>query len=408
MSGVKNPLIQQLIQLIDAKNDVVSEEFKTKIRKLKPKQHSMLDTDAWDGPSLLTTVAKKSLPQHLDYLLHCDVALDVNRVDGNGNSALHCCCNVCCVELLLAAKADPNIRSDSSLTPLHVYADQDLIECAKTLIEAGAEVNAQTRYFGLAPLHQVRSAAMVCLLCSVGANVDVRNSNQETPLIRCINHSRAAEIVDALLQAGADVKAVDRFGNDALCTLCQKYLTGNAKTRARNVAPLLILAGAPLDARTQTNKHTRQPIECVYDSPWLLRLLLVAGAEPTKSDVEKLLDHFSGAPLIVRAQVFLPIVFAKPSMLSLIEHHDLKEMYALKDWMAREKTQFDNETIFWHQTVWKHCHARVLELALIFSKLFPTLVVAELCFAEQSFLRQIKYHLITNCIESVRKFNDIK
>eukprot|EP00434_Breviolum_minutum_P000355 symbB.v1.2.000300.t1/scaffold6.1/size569917/3 len=81
---------------------------------------------------------------------------DVNKVDVDLYTPLHRACDnndVVCTELLLKAKADPDVSHPGldGWTPLHVAAWKNSPDCTQLLIEAGADCHA-IDWYGKTPL----------------------------------------------------------------------------------------------------------------------------------------------------------------------------------------------------------------------------------------------------------------
>jgi ankyrin repeat protein len=123
--------------------------------------------------------------------------------------------------VVLNAETDAALRSGPS-NPMALFACAqrgDLVR-AKELLAAGADPNVKTS-FGHFPLHEAASSGekdMVELLLANGAKVDVRVSpggptspNQWTPL-HCAVYAGHKEIAEILIAHGADVNAKDVWG----------------------------------------------------------------------------------------------------------------------------------------------------------------------------------------------------
>jgi ankyrin repeat protein len=112
-------------------------------------------------------------------------------------------------------------------TPLHIAAAAHSPDIADILIARGADVRARNRR-GAEPLHyaavgqpsspiwkpEAQSAVLVRLIAA-GADPDAANMDGATALHRAVR-TRSAGAVEALLDHGADLHAVNRAGSDAL------------------------------------------------------------------------------------------------------------------------------------------------------------------------------------------------
>ena len=113
------------------------------------------------------------------------VGASLNDVSREGRGALHCSRSRMCTELLINEGADVNLKDHSGMTPLHsAITRSPTIDCSLALIKAGADENAR---------------------CQRG----------ETPLIKAARNGNL-QIIELLLEKGANVNAFDLLGRNAL------------------------------------------------------------------------------------------------------------------------------------------------------------------------------------------------
>eukprot|EP00312_Isochrysidales_sp_CCMP1244_P005645 CAMPEP_0196684222 /NCGR_PEP_ID=MMETSP1090-20130531/10410_1 /TAXON_ID=37098 /ORGANISM="Isochrysis sp, Strain CCMP1244" /LENGTH=294 /DNA_ID=CAMNT_0042022695 /DNA_START=36 /DNA_END=922 /DNA_ORIENTATION=+ len=124
------------------------------------------------------------------------------------------------IELYVNEKSlDPNLQSGTEgLRPLHLTCGAGATDCARLLVEKGAEI-AVTDQMGLTPLHWAagcRDPEVTRYLLSAGAKsiIDQRDEDGVTALIHA-SYANRAETVQILLDEGADVDVEDNSGNTA-------------------------------------------------------------------------------------------------------------------------------------------------------------------------------------------------
>ena len=182
---------------------------------------------------------------------------DINAADSEGATALYWATyfgRASIVRDLLAAGADPNIKTRRNSTPLEVaifcfrcrsgVAVKGQKDIAMMLLEHGADVNVQSDDYGSSPLMLAAvegHTEIVTALLEKGANTALTNHAGQTALISAAREGHV-EVVKVLLAAGADA---------------------NAKTPAG----FSVLYGASMNGHDD-----------------IVRLLLKAGADPTTKD----------------------------------------------------------------------------------------------------------------------------
>lgn len=130
---------------------------------------------------------------------------------------------------LLKSGADPHGRDETGATLLMLAAHSGSVEMVLVLLAAGAEVNAHDAA-GWTPLAKaVFNADAKCgfpdvvqVLIAVGANLEAAIGYGVRPLMLAAGYGEA-EIVDMLLQSGADVLARNEGGYSALMMVKQKH-----------------------------------------------------------------------------------------------------------------------------------------------------------------------------------------
>eukprot|EP01063_Lacrimia_lanifica_P018040 TRINITY_DN25004_c0_g1_i1.p1 TRINITY_DN25004_c0_g1~~TRINITY_DN25004_c0_g1_i1.p1 ORF type:complete len:367 (+),score=30.93 TRINITY_DN25004_c0_g1_i1:46-1146(+) len=171
--------------------------------------------------------------------------------------------------------------------PMLVVASRsESTELARLLLDSGADVHGECRGRREAALHEAAeygSAAVVRLLLEHGADVDQRDAQGRTPLMRCSD----VACIQMLLDAGASPRAVDNDGGNALMSYIMECGCGDVDASPVALNLLINRTLPDLDAVDRTSKsalmhaaqgHQRLAVE----------LLLAAGADPTLESLEGL------------------------------------------------------------------------------------------------------------------------
>jgi ankyrin repeat protein len=154
--------------------------------------------------------------------------------------------DVATVRTLLKDGADVNAAQGDGVTALHWAARLGSADLTSTLVVAGANVRAATRFGALTPLHLAAergSGPVVTLLVKGGADVNARTSTGATPLMFAAASGDTAAVT-ALLDGGADLEAKERDRE-------QTPLIFAAAANRVDVVKLLVARGANPNASTR-------------------------------------------------------------------------------------------------------------------------------------------------------------
>lgn len=131
------------------------------------------------------------------------------------------------VEFLLARGVSPDVRSRHDLTPLmFVGAGKEALAVAGALLRAGADVNAQSQRGGSA-LGQANEVELAQLLLGAGADPNLRDPDTGSTVFLSACMLASPDILAAMIDAGADLKAVDNSGRGV-----EFYSKSNSRARA--------------------------------------------------------------------------------------------------------------------------------------------------------------------------------
>ncbi|MEO8096066.1 MAG: ankyrin repeat domain-containing protein [Acidobacteriota bacterium] len=176
------------------------------------------------------------------------------------------------VRSLLSQKTDVNARSTDGSTALLWLAHWNDVETAEVLLSAGADANAANE-FRMTPLSQActnASAELVRLLLKSGAKPNTAIATGETPLMTCAR-TGSVDAVRMLIEYGAAVNATEPTQN-------QTALMWAAAERHADVVGALIQAHAELKALS------KQGFAAIHFSARVgdlesIKLLLAAGVD---------------------------------------------------------------------------------------------------------------------------------
>ena len=179
--------------------------------------------------------------------------------------------NINAVSVLLEAGADPNIPDADGNTLLHYavenYMNKDVLQAA---INHGADVNVVniTNECALDLAFHIRNIAAVIVLLKAGANPNVPDADGDTLLHNAVHAHMSKEMLQIIIDHGADVNAVNNEGASALLLICGRGYKASVNE--------LVRAGA--DTTGVLLACEREQRECVS-------ALLRAGADPSIVDI---------------------------------------------------------------------------------------------------------------------------
>ena len=160
---------------------------------------------------------------HLDILeLLKEKGADIYATDKDGDNALHFACTMGRADIViwLLDNCDMNLETKGSWerTPFLHAAEEGHLQIVKLLKEKGADIYAKDKD-GDNALHLAcmmgSTETVRWLINHCNMNLEARGSLERTPFL-CAAENGHLDILKALEEAGADVYAKDKNGNNAL------------------------------------------------------------------------------------------------------------------------------------------------------------------------------------------------
>ena len=114
-------------------------------------------------------------------------------------------------------KAGANIDASEGVVLCYACENEDCLELIELLLKAGAKVNVTGGYYNTTPLHVATEKNQVPVarrLLEAGASITAKDSNGWTPFLNAALRS-GVEMLQLLLDAGSDIKAVDHERRNA-------------------------------------------------------------------------------------------------------------------------------------------------------------------------------------------------
>lgn len=146
---------------------------------------------------------------------------NINAKDSFGETVLHLACekkDLAILQMLLAKGANPNIRDKFGKIPLHEAYEKGASEMVSLFIKnPDIDVNKRDS-FGNTLLHKAcekKDLEMVRILLAKGAQVDIANEMELTPLLIACDQDDT-EVAKLLLEKGANPQVKNAFGRTPL------------------------------------------------------------------------------------------------------------------------------------------------------------------------------------------------
>ncbi len=206
--------------------------------------------------------------------------VNVNAAQPDGTTALAWAANRDDLEtagLLIRAGAKVNAANEYGVTPLSLACTNRSAAMVERLLQAGADPNAAL-WTGETPVMvcaRTGNVETVKLLLSHGADLNAKETQQEqTALMRAVAEKHP-DVVRALIDRGADVRARSKDGFTALLFAGQQGEVASAK--------MLLAAGADVNERTPKN-GTALVVAAASGREQFAISLLENGADPNAAD----------------------------------------------------------------------------------------------------------------------------
>jgi ankyrin repeat protein len=176
----------------------------------------------------------------------------------SGCTALHRACTGECAQALINAGARVDTRDEDGRTPLHIAVFIGRLDTVRVLLRAGSDINA-ANHQGNTPMTDVADHfdydAVVQVMLDAGADVQLRNNQGCTALWKaCIEgNERSAR---ALINAGADIEARGHLEMEegVYSTFTLTPLMAAARFDQLNCVKALLQAGADVCALNEEGR----------------------------------------------------------------------------------------------------------------------------------------------------------
>jgi len=237
-------------KLIEYGAEINSEDLFTAVGKDNPEMVRWLldygaDPNAHDGyqHSVLSRAATWRANTCVKLLI--DAGADVLAEDHVHSQPINDASTPEIAQMLVEAGADINFIGGAGYTLLKSSAERLDVEMVRALIDMGADTDAETKRYSTTPLYvavQQDDLEIARLLLKAGANPNAQNGDLWFPLA----NAQSIEMVQLLLDYGADIHLTDERGMDALQDQDDPEVAAYLIEAGAQVNPDKGQAGAPL------------------------------------------------------------------------------------------------------------------------------------------------------------------
>ncbi|MFO0784550.1 MAG: ankyrin repeat domain-containing protein [Phycisphaerales bacterium] len=156
-----------------------------------------------------------------------------------------------CVQLLLAAGADPHVRDNSRRTAMYSASSAEVV---RELMCAGIPLE-DSNHFGCTPLAEAVSDGEAAFpriraLLEAGADVNATHNHGYTVFMCAVGSERCPAVLRHLVAKGADPHAVTEFGYNAFHAAVDVNGEANSEESVRDTMSYLKELGVDMEARS--------------------------------------------------------------------------------------------------------------------------------------------------------------